>query len=168
MKPFSLEICLKRSTIFYKKASPKTIKLRANILAGKASKVPPLGSLLGTYGINAEVFCTQFNSLSAMFSNVLLAVNITILPTKTFLLQLKLPSFYNLYTMLLKKKTFKRNRRLKTPAQILILLVLYKIYLVTNRTKKFFIQATKTMRLYDWQDLGRKPKVKFFKHKRKA
>lgn len=168
MKPFNLEICLKRSKIFYKKAFPKTTKLKANILAGKASKLPPLGSLLGTYGINAENFCTQFNLLSAIYSNVLLSVTITVLPTKIFLLKLNLPSFYNLFTMLLKKKIFKRNRRLDAPGQILILLVLYKIYLISKRNKKFFIQATKTLNSYDWQDLGHKPKIKFYKHKRKA
>jgi ribosomal protein L11 len=167
MKPFNLEICLKRSTIFYKRAFPKTVKICANINAGKATKLPPLGSLLGTYGVNAEAFCVQFNTLSAFYNNVLLPVIITILPSKMFIIKLKMPTFYSLFSMIFKKKDFKRNKRLEVPLQIALLIILYKIYLISQRTKKFFVQSRYTFISYDWQDLGEKPKVKYYKRKRK-
>lgn len=57
--------------------------------AGAATTGPPLGPLLGQFGVNTPSFCKQFNDATSVFSNIakskliLLAVKIIIYDDKT-------------------------------------------------------------------------------------
>ncbi len=56
---------------------------------GLATKNPPLGSLLGTYGIPADPFCEVFNKASIQLwpSGTLIPIVIVISPTKTYIIE---------------------------------------------------------------------------------
>ncbi len=64
-------------------------ELLTNLPAGAATTGPPLGPLLGQFGVNTPSFCKQFNDATSIFSSliknklVLLSVKILIYDDKT-------------------------------------------------------------------------------------
>lgn len=74
-------------------------KIRLAIPAQAASIAPPLGPALGQFGINIIDFCKQFNERSQFYDmEVVLNVIITMFRNKTFVFEIKQPTFcYMLY-----------------------------------------------------------------------
>nr|YP_209579.1 ribosomal protein L11 [Heterostelium pallidum]AAU00594.1 ribosomal protein L11 [Heterostelium pallidum] len=84
---------------------PLLVKLKLSIGAGSASMTPPLGPVLGQYGINIMEFCNEFNTETAQFEkNVVLKVNLYINVVKAFYFEIDMPK-----VSVLLKEMFKEN-----------------------------------------------------------
>ena len=68
--------------------------------AGKATPAPPVGSVLGPYGINLPSFTKEFNEKTAAQAGYIIPVVITIYEDRSFTFELKTPP-----TAVLIKKT---------------------------------------------------------------
>ena len=66
-------------------------KIKLQILAGKATPAPPVGTVLGPAGINLGEFCTKFNDASKDKMGDVLPVEITIYNDRSFDFVLKTP-----------------------------------------------------------------------------
>ena len=63
----SLKSIIKSQLPVGKIAKPKRIRIVAQIPAMGASVTPPLGPLLGQFGLNIMEFCKDFNQKSNLF-----------------------------------------------------------------------------------------------------
>jgi ribosomal protein L11 len=177
MKPFNLDICLKRSSIYWKKSTPKTTIVRANILAGKAIKQPPLGSVLGTYGVNAENFCTQFNAATMLTHNqtvkALLPTVITISPGRTFSFKTLIPTVHSLFRAVLPTKALFRAIKGLSCYKMILLTTLYKVVvirtgsLLENTLSNLLLQIFSVLHTYDLHEIGEKSTSKGYFRRRK-
>ena len=59
--------------------------------AGKATPAPPVGSVLGPYGINLPSFTKEFNEKTASQAGFIIPVVITIYEDRSFTFELKTP-----------------------------------------------------------------------------
>ena len=59
--------------------------------AGKATPAPPVGSVLGPYGINLPSFTKEFNDKTASQAGFIIPVVITIYEDRSFTFELKTP-----------------------------------------------------------------------------
>lgn len=59
--------------------------------AGKATPAPPVGSVLGPYGINLAGFTKEFNEKTASQAGFIIPVVITIYEDRSFTFELKTP-----------------------------------------------------------------------------
>lgn len=80
----------------------KLIKLKLNLEAGKATPNPPIGPILGQYGININSFCKEFNNKTQMYVGLKIPVSIIFSDTKKITLQLHTPSLAFLISSLSK------------------------------------------------------------------
>ncbi len=175
MKKITLDQTLKTSKIFWKKIAQRLIYLKANIPAGKAAKVPPFGSLLGTTGVNADLLCETFNKLTLpiYLTDIILPVLITITPTKQFLLQIKQPTIYTMINLIFmsitKLKFFIKNLTYK----YMLLIIAYKLVLMKSNSKKKEIlkgllrSIRGSCKSYDLHDIGKKAAQKKTYYKKK-
>jgi large subunit ribosomal protein L11 len=96
--------------------------------AGAATTGPPLGPLLGQFGVNTPSFCKQFNDVTSVFSSlikgklVLLSVKIIIYDDKTLGFTIQKP-----HTSFLIKQLRKKLVSTKTSFFVLTLDDLFKI-----------------------------------------
>lgn len=68
-----------------KKVKKETIaQVKLQIPAGKANPAPPVGSVLGQYGLNIMDFCKQFNAQTASMGDTIVPVIITVYQDRTF------------------------------------------------------------------------------------
>jgi len=65
----------------------KIIKLALN--AGKATPAPPIGPILGQYGINLALFCKEYNAQTNQNEGLIIPVKITIYEDKSYSFILK-------------------------------------------------------------------------------
>ena len=65
--------------------------VKLQIPAGQATPAPPVGTALGTQGINIMAFVKEFNSRTAKENGMILPVEITIFSDKSFTFILKTP-----------------------------------------------------------------------------
>ena len=72
-----------------KKKIQACIKLQ--IPAGKANPAPPVGSVLGPYGINIMDFCKQFNAKTQKMGDTIIPVVISIYQNRSFSFITKTP-----------------------------------------------------------------------------
>lgn len=68
----------------------KTV-LKLQLLAGKATPAPPVGTALGPQGINIQEFCKQFNDATRDMGGDVVPAEITIFEDRTFSFILKTP-----------------------------------------------------------------------------
>ncbi len=66
-------------------------KLKLQIVAGKASPAPPVGTALGPVGINIGEFVNQFNEQTREMGNDIIPVEMTVYEDRTFDFILKTP-----------------------------------------------------------------------------
>ncbi len=66
-------------------------KIKLQILAGKATPAPPVGTALGPAGINIGDFVTKFNAATAPLGDTVIPVEISIYADKSFDFILKTP-----------------------------------------------------------------------------
>jgi len=66
-------------------------EIKLQIPAGQASPVPPVGPVLGQYGVNIMDFCKQFNEATKDQAGLIIPVVITIYKDKSFSYILKTP-----------------------------------------------------------------------------
>lgn len=96
--------------------------------AGAATTGPPLGPLLGQFGVNTPSFCKQFNEATAVFTSiiknklVLLSVKIIIYDDKTLAFIIQKP-----HTSFLIKQLRKKLTSLNSSIYTLSLFDLFKI-----------------------------------------
>lgn len=98
MKPFNLELILKRSTHLYKKPAGKITTINLNVLAAKATKSPAL-SPLSTNGVNVDEFCTKFNQLTAHYQNTVIPTTIKIDHKKQYKISIAKPTNTSMYRL---------------------------------------------------------------------
>lgn len=70
----------------------KLIKLKLNLEAGKAIPSPSIGSLLGQYGININLFCKEYNHRTQIYLGLKIPVSIIFSEKKKIILYLHTPS----------------------------------------------------------------------------
>lgn len=66
-------------------------KIKLQILAGKATPAPPVGTVLGPAGINLQDFCTKYNDATRDRMGDTLPVEISIYDDKSFDFIIKTP-----------------------------------------------------------------------------
>ncbi|MCL2484162.1 MAG: 50S ribosomal protein L11 [Firmicutes bacterium] len=75
-----------------KKGKPTgPIKVKIQLPAGRATPGPPVGSSLGPHGINIGAFVQDFNAQTASQAGMIIPVELTINPDRTFTFVLKTP-----------------------------------------------------------------------------
>ena len=87
-----------------------TAQVKLQIPAGKANPAPPVGSVLGQYGLNIMDFCKQFNAKTAQLGDTIVPVIITVYQDRTFSFIQKTPP-----TSVLIKKACKITSGSKMP-----------------------------------------------------
>lgn len=68
-----------------------TAVVKLQLPAGKATAAPPVGSMLGPYGINLPSFVKDFNDRTASQAGFIIPVVITIYADRSFTFELKTP-----------------------------------------------------------------------------
>jgi large subunit ribosomal protein L11 len=66
----------------------KTI-IKLKLIAGRATPVPPVGPILGQYGINILNFCKEYNEKTLNFNGLIIPVKIFVYEDRSFNLILK-------------------------------------------------------------------------------
>jgi len=74
-------------------------KFKVQAKAGEATPAPPLGPLLGQYGVNIIEFCNQFNQKTQDNKGLIVTAEVTVYKDRTFNFIIKTPPA----TVLLKK-----------------------------------------------------------------
>lgn len=72
---------------------PKKLKnkIRLALAAGKATPSPPVGPVLGSYGVNIAAFCKQYNEQTSTLGNTIIPAEISIYDDRSFSFILKTP-----------------------------------------------------------------------------
>lgn len=70
---------------------PKITKVKLQLPAGKATPAPPVGTSLGSHGINLQNFVTQFNDMTKGMLGDIVPVVVSIKEDRSFTLELKTP-----------------------------------------------------------------------------
>lgn len=126
----------------------RTIKL--NIRAGKASLQPPIGPILGQYGIPGAKFCQEFNDRTKNYDeNIILNVKIILLNKKIFSINYSPNIITSLYRLIIanyqsNKINIKKNNIKKRIYNINDLL----IHLNLNKNKRINKKKKKLLKLY--------------------
>lgn len=98
----SLKSILKSQLPVGKAPRPKRLRIVVQIPAGNASVTPPLGPLLGQFGLNIMEFCKDFNGKTNYFEkDLLLTTIIYIEPTKQYSFEVHLPNIAYLISVFL-------------------------------------------------------------------
>lgn len=71
-------------------------RLKLEIPAGKATPAPPVGPILGQYGLKIMDFCQSFNAQTKDKEGMVIPVKILVFEDKTFSFVIKSPSAANL------------------------------------------------------------------------
>ena len=66
-------------------------KIKLQVVAGKATPAPPVGTVLGPAGINLQEFCTKYNDATKDKMGDVLPVEITIYDDRSFDFVVKTP-----------------------------------------------------------------------------
>ena len=66
-------------------------KIKLQVVAGKATPAPPVGTVLGPAGINLQEFCTKYNDATRDKMGDILPVEITVYEDRTFDFVIKTP-----------------------------------------------------------------------------
>jgi large subunit ribosomal protein L11 len=70
--------------------------VKLQIVAGKATPAPPIGTALGPQGINIAQFVKDFNDQTAQMGDMVIPAEVTIYEDRTFSFILKTPPVANL------------------------------------------------------------------------
>lgn len=176
MKKATLDQMLgKRTRCNYKKKFPKTIIVRANLPVGAATKSPPLGSILGQYGLNAQDFCNYFNENSALLweNATIIPIVILISPAKTFFIEYKLPTVYSLFDKVFDFRACPKGFFKKSLNKKLLIATAYKIAIIRAQSsnpvflRKWVRQILSMIKSYNLFTSYQFLKQKFNYHKKK-
>ncbi|HEY2703097.1 MAG TPA: 50S ribosomal protein L11 [Candidatus Dormibacteraeota bacterium] len=77
------------------KKKVKTV-IRLQIVAGKATPAPPVGTALGPHGLNIMEFCRTYNERTAAQAGTVIPAEITVYEDRTFTFITKTPPAYDL------------------------------------------------------------------------
>ncbi|HIT22763.1 MAG TPA: 50S ribosomal protein L11 [Candidatus Scybalousia intestinigallinarum] len=66
-------------------------KIKLQVVAGKATPAPPVGTVLGPAGINLQEFCTKYNDATKDKMGDILPVEITVYDDRSFDFVVKTP-----------------------------------------------------------------------------
>lgn len=177
MKKATLDMLIgKRTRCHFRRNIPKTTILRTQLPVGQATKKPPLSSILGQYGLNTDAFCDLFNknSISLWMVGTLIPVVILISPSKTYLIEYRLPTVFSLFEHVFKFRTIKWTHFYKSINRKLLIAHAYKIAILkagtTNRREIYiwFSQILGTIYSMNVFEFDRLIKAKFnYKKKKK-
>lgn len=78
----------------------KLIKLKLNLEAGKATPAPPIGPILGQYGINIISFCKEYNNKTELYLGLKIPVSIIFFDPKKITIKVYTPSLSYLISFL--------------------------------------------------------------------
>lgn len=92
--------------------------VKLNLNAGKATPVPPVGPVLGQYGINIANFCKEYNAKTLDKIGFIIPVKVTIFEDKSYSFILKTPPTS---TLLLKFANIKKGATSSTRETIGVL-----------------------------------------------
>lgn len=172
MKKFTLENYIKRAKILWKKFVEKVSTIKAKLLAGAATKKPPLSSLLATIGVNADNVINTFNEQTKSLTKeeILLPVTIQVDAKKNFKMNWDLPSTYDLYKKTVAQKIERKREELVSQRLVVFAYkrgIMKVKYANINKIKQEMKQtygAIKSWDIYQEADHG-KDKKRFKKKK---
>jgi len=176
MKKVGIDMMLGRRTrCHFRKLTPKTTIVKANLPVGVATKSLKLGSILGQYGLNAEDFCTFFNKNSQLIwkKGTIIPVIILISPTKTYILEYQLPTVYSIFDKVFNFNIRKFTYFQKSINRKTLIATAYKIAVFKSQSEnpqilhKWVRQIIGSLRSYNLVNILRKSKVKFNWKKRR-
>lgn len=151
----SLKSIIKSQLPVGKVSKPKRLRIIAQIPAGNASVTPPLGPLLGQFGVNILDFCKEFNSRSINFEkDLLLTTIIYIEPSKQYSFIINLPNiayFLSLYFFSMKDLGLKINNKqfLRYIYDLSLLFFVYnKLYYNKDIIFNFLLKVMGTIRSF--------------------
>lgn len=129
MKKYGFENLTKRSKILWKKIINKKIKIKAKLIAGAATKKPPLSSILASININAENVINTFNTqtINKFEPDALLRTIIKIDLKKNFIINYNLPTTYELIKKLSLHKYYDNLRDEEFKLKKKLSVIAYKI-----------------------------------------
>lgn len=115
----------------------KLIKLKLTLEAGKATSNPPVGPLLGQYGININLFCKEYNNKTQKYIGLKIPVIIIFYDPKKIILNLKTPSLSYLI-LNFKKSNFININNIKK----ILYIKKKEFYPISNKKYLYMIKGT--------------------------
>ena len=92
---------------YYMKKIKATIKLK--LKAGQAMPTPPIGPILGQYGVNIMNFCKDYNVKTNSFIGTIIPIKMIIYDDRSYTISLKTPPTYQLLLKYLNLKKGSSN-----------------------------------------------------------
>jgi large subunit ribosomal protein L11 len=68
-----------------------TAQVKLQILAGKATPAPPVGTALGPHGVNIMAFCKEFNERTAKDAGLIIPVSLKVFEDRSFTFECRTP-----------------------------------------------------------------------------
>ena len=69
----------------------EVVKIKLQIVGGKATPAPPVGPALGQHGVNIQAFCSQFNEATKTKMGDVVPIVITVYDDRSFSFIMKTP-----------------------------------------------------------------------------
>jgi len=170
MKRASFEHMLgKKTRCHYKRNTPRTTILRAILPVGKAETTQAMRTVFGNYGLKTEDFCEYFNINSQLFweTQQLIQIVILISPSKTYLIEYKLPTVYSLLNKVFKFRIRSDTYFMRPKVRKLLVATVYKIAIICSQStnldiiRKYMKSILISLHTYSLFDAFRYVKVKF-------
>jgi ribosomal protein L11 len=137
MKKVNVDLMLGRKTeSHFRHFGPRTSIVAAEMPVEVAIKTSPYGLRFGKSGLNSTEICEKFNAKSALdwLKGLNLPVAFLVSATKSYLMELKLPTVYTLFNVVLNIAT-EANIKLDLPDKKAILLyIIYKIAIIKGQS----------------------------------
>lgn len=91
-----------------------TAVVKLQLVAGRATPAPPVGTALGPHGIDMNAFVTQFNDQTKQDNGTVLPVVVTIYKDRSFTFVIKTPPAAFLIKEAIKKEKGAANQKTET------------------------------------------------------
>lgn len=137
MKKVNVDLMLGRKTeSHFRHYGPRTTIVAAEMPVEIAIKTSPYGLRFGKSGLNSTEICEKFNVKSTLdwLKGIKLPVVFLVNATKSYIMEIKLPTIYTLFNVILNMAT-EENVKLDLPDKKAILLfICYKIAIIKSNS----------------------------------
>ena len=137
MKKVNVDLMLgKKTESHFRHYGPRTSIVAAEMPVEIAIKTSPYGLRFGKSGLNSTEICEKFNTKSAVdwLKGLKLPVAFLVSATKSYIMELKLPTIYTLFNVILNMAT-EANVKLELPSRkVILLLISYKIAIIKSQS----------------------------------
>jgi ribosomal protein L11 len=137
MKKVNVDLMLgKKTESHFRHYGPRTSIVAAEMPVEIAIKTSPYGLRFGKSGLNSTEICEKFNTKSTQdwLKGLKLPVAFLVSATKSYIMELKLPTIYTLFNVILNMAT-EANVKLELPERkVILLLISYKIAIIKSQS----------------------------------